>query len=179
MHKNENSGAARYCSEVADAHFRDDANNLVTTTHQPEQTETTLLVQMLRKESNSGLMHDFARVRSEGCLADSLTKHAGKADELINAVLTGNHAHPSFRTMLQSKTCLVECTVRTSLPLQVDNQFVSHTRSAFWHGPRCDQFLPSGQILDEEQTIGHPQWVSPPQPKDLVPHITHITTQYC
>ena len=65
------------------------------------------LIQMLRKESNSGQMHDLARVRSEDCLADSLTKHSAKADELIKAVLTGNllnvDAHPPFRTMLQNK----------------------------------------------------------------------------
>ena len=40
--------------EIADVHIRTDANNLVTTastTHQPEQTETMHLIQMLRKES--------------------------------------------------------------------------------------------------------------------------------
>ena len=101
--------------EIADAHIRTDANNLVTaasTTHQPEQKETMHLIQMLRKESNSGQMHDLAHVRSEDCLADSLTKHSAKADELIKAVLTGNllnvDAHPPFRTMLQNKAFLVE-----------------------------------------------------------------------
>ena len=58
-------------------------------------------------------MHDLAHVRSEGCLADLLTKHSAKADELIKAVLTGNlmnvDAHPPFRTMLQNKAFLVEC----------------------------------------------------------------------
>ena len=57
-------------------------------------------------------MHDLAHVRSEDCLADSLTKHSAKADELIKAVLTGNllnvDAHPPFRTMLQNKAFLVE-----------------------------------------------------------------------
>ena len=92
--------------EIADVHIRTDANNLVTTastTHQPEQKETMHLIQMLRKESNSGQMHDLAHVRSEDCLADladSLTKHSAKADKLIKAVLTGNllnvaHIHPS------------------------------------------------------------------------------------
>ena len=101
--------------EIADVHIRTDANNLVTTastTHQPEQKETMHLIQMLRKESNSGHMHDLAHVRSEDCLADSLTKHSTKADELIKAVLTGNllnvDAHPPFRTMLQNKAFLVE-----------------------------------------------------------------------
>ena len=101
--------------EIADVHIRTDANNLVTTastTHQPEQKETMHLIQMLRKESNSGQMHDLAHVRSEDCLADSLTKHSAKADELTKAVLTSNllnvDAHPPFRTMLQNKAFLVE-----------------------------------------------------------------------
>ena len=77
--------------EIADVHIRADANYLVTaasTTHQPEQKETMHLIQMLRKESNSGQMHDLAHVRSEDCLADFLTKHSAKADELIKAVLS-------------------------------------------------------------------------------------------
>ena len=57
-------------------------------------------------------MHDLAHVRSEDCLADPLTKHSAKADELIKAVLTGNllnvDAHPPFRTMLQNNAFLVE-----------------------------------------------------------------------
>ena len=57
-------------------------------------------------------MHDLAHARSEDCLADSLTKHSAKADELIKAVLTGNllnvDTHPPFRTMLQNKAFLVE-----------------------------------------------------------------------
>ena len=105
--------------EIADVHIRTDANNLVTTastTHQPEQKETMHLVQMLRKESNSGQMHDLAHVRSEDCLADSLT-HSAKADELIKAVLAGNllnvDAHPPFRTMLQNKASSAQYEART------------------------------------------------------------------
>ena len=98
--------------ELADVHIRTDANSLVTTaftTHQPEQKETLRLIQMLRKESNSGQMQDLAHVRSEDCLADSLTKHSAKADELIKAVSFLNvDAHPPFRTMLQNKAFLVE-----------------------------------------------------------------------
>ena len=107
--------------EIADVHIRTDANNLVTTastTHQLEQKETMHLIQMLRKGSNSGQMHDLAHVRSEDCLADSLTKHSAKADELIKAVLTGNllnvDAHPAFRTMLQNKAFLVEWLARNT-----------------------------------------------------------------
>ena len=98
-----------------DASYRNNEDKLVTTastTHQPEQKETMRLIQMLRKESNSGQMHDLAHVRSEDCLADSLTKHSAKADELIKDVLTGNllnvDAHPPFRIMLQNKAFLVE-----------------------------------------------------------------------
>ena len=43
--------------EIVPRHIRADANNLVTTagaTHLPEQKETHHLIQMLRKESNSG-----------------------------------------------------------------------------------------------------------------------------
>ena len=101
--------------ELADVHIRTDANSLVTTastTHQPDQKETMHLIQMLRKESNSGQMHDLARVRSEYCLADCLTKSSAKADELIKAVLTGvlpnADVHPPFRTVLQNKAFLVE-----------------------------------------------------------------------
>ena len=100
---------------IADVHIRTDANNLVTTastTRQPEQKETMHLIQMLRKESNSGQMHNLAQARSKDCLADPLTKHSAKADEPIKAVLTGNlmnvDAHPPFRTMLQNKKFLVE-----------------------------------------------------------------------
>ena len=55
-------------------------------------------------------MHDLAHVRSEACLADSLTKHSANADELIKAVLNllNVDAHPPFRTMLQNKAFLVE-----------------------------------------------------------------------
>ena len=57
-------------------------------------------------------MHDLAGVRSDDCLADSLTKHSAKGNELIKAVLTGNlvnvDTHPPFRTRLQNKAFLVE-----------------------------------------------------------------------
>ena len=48
-------------SELADVHARTDGNNLVTTastTHQPAHKETMHLIHMLRKESNTGQMHD-------------------------------------------------------------------------------------------------------------------------
>ena len=46
---------------------------------QPCPQEAMHSIQMLQKESNSGQMHDLARVRSEGCLADSLTKHSAES----------------------------------------------------------------------------------------------------
>ena len=101
--------------EVVNIHIRTDANNLVTTastTHQPEQKETMHLIQMLRKESNSGQMHDLSHVRSEYCLADCLTKHSAQADVLIEAINTGYlqqvDCHPPFRTMIKSKAFLAE-----------------------------------------------------------------------
>ena len=71
--------------KLANVHIRTDANNLVTaasTTHQPELKETMHLIQMLRKESSSGRMHDLAHVRSEYCLADCLTKSSAKAHQI-------------------------------------------------------------------------------------------------
>ena len=100
--------------EVCDIHIRTDANNLVTTastTHLPEQKETIHLIQMLRKEANSGQMHDLAHVRSAYCLADALTKASAKPDQLIQSINTGKlekvDEHPPFRMLLQRKAFMV------------------------------------------------------------------------
>jgi hypothetical protein len=104
--------------EDAELHLRTDANNLVTTaktTHQPEQKETIHLIQMLRRESNSGSIDDLAHIISQYCLSDALTKHSAKPDELIKAVETGNllqvDIHPPFRSLLKHKAflCLWLC----------------------------------------------------------------------
>ena len=99
--------------ENAELHLRTDANNLVTTaktTHQPEQKETIHLIQMLRRESNSGSIDDLAHVVSQFCLSDALTKHSAKADELIKAVSSGIlqqvDLHPPFRSLLKHKAFL-------------------------------------------------------------------------
>ena len=96
-------------------HTRTNANNLVTTagtTHLPEQKETHHLIQMLRKESNSGALDDLAHVSSRFCLADPLTKASALADEFVKAVNTGIlpevDIHPPFRELLQHKAFLVE-----------------------------------------------------------------------
>ena len=101
--------------EIVPIHIRTDANNLVTTagtTHLPEQKETHHLIQMLRKESNSGALDDLAHVSSRFCLADPLTKSSALADELVKAVNTGVlpevDIHPPFRELLQHKAFLVE-----------------------------------------------------------------------
>ena len=63
--------------EKAPIHMRTDANNLVTTartTHQPEQRETIHMIQVLRKESNSGDIEDLSHIVTEHCLSDCLTK---------------------------------------------------------------------------------------------------------
>ena len=79
-------------SDDLEIHLRTDANNLVTTartTYRTEQKETVHLIQMLRRESNSGAIDDLAHVVSAQCLSDALTKHSAKADELIRAVESG------------------------------------------------------------------------------------------
>ena len=98
--------------EVSDIHMRTDANNLVTTastTHLPEQKETVNLIQMLRKESNSGQMHDLAHVASAFCLSDALTKGTASVDQLVKTINTGIEKadqHPMFRSIMQHKAFL-------------------------------------------------------------------------
>lgn len=96
--------------EIVPIHVRTDANNLVTTaqtTHLPEQKETHHLIQMLRHESNTGQLDDLSHVVSEFCLADALTKHTAKPDQLIHSIETGIlekiDMHPPFRTLLKHK----------------------------------------------------------------------------
>ena len=94
----------------APIHMRTDANNLVTTagtTHLPEQQDTVHMIQMLRKESCSGAIEDLAHVRTEHCLANSLTKNTASADALMKTVETGTllmiDCHPDFRSLIQHK----------------------------------------------------------------------------
>ena len=93
--------------------MRTDANNLVTTaktTHLPKQKETIHMIQMLRQEACSGNVSDLAHIRTQYCLADSLTKSSARPDELVRAVTTGNlpeeDVHPPFRTLMQHKALL-------------------------------------------------------------------------
>jgi len=99
----------------AEIHMRTDAHNLVTTagtTHLPEQKETIHMIQMLRREANSGRIDDLAHVVTSDCLSDCLTKHSAKPDNLIKAVETGIipnvDAHPPFRSLLEHKAYLVD-----------------------------------------------------------------------
>ena len=101
--------------EALDIHIRTDANNLVTTartTHLPEQKETIHMISMLRKESNSGSIHDLAHTRTVDMLADCLTKSSVKPDNLITAVergvLVNVDSQPSFRNMVQHKAYLTQ-----------------------------------------------------------------------
>ena len=98
--------------EAVETHMRTDAHNLVTTastTHLPEQKETIHMIQMLRKESNSGRI-DLAHVVTADCLSDCLTKHSAKPDNLIKAVESGIlpcvDSRPPFRTVLEPKAYL-------------------------------------------------------------------------
>ena len=101
---------ADVAGEILPIHIRTDANNLVTTaqtTHLPEQKETHHLIQMLRHESNTGQLHDLSHVSSEYCLADPLTKHSAKPDQLVFSIETGQivnaDMHPPFRTLIKHK----------------------------------------------------------------------------
>lgn len=92
--------------EILPIHIRTDANNLFTTaqtTHLPEQKEALHLIQMLRHESNSGHLDDLSHIVSEYCLADPLTKHTAKPDQLVKSITTGKlekvDEHPPFRTL--------------------------------------------------------------------------------
>ena len=105
--------------EAAELHMRTDANNLVTTastTHLPEQKETTHMIQMLRKESSSGSIEDLAHVISGDSLADVLTKNSAKPDALLKAVSTGvlvaMDTHPPFRSLLKHKAYLAAWIVK-------------------------------------------------------------------
>ena len=117
--------------EILPIHIRTDANNLVTTaqtTHLPEQKETHHLIQMLRHESNSGHLDDLSHIASEYCLADPLTKHSAKPDQLIQSIETGQleqvDVHPPFRSLLKHKAFLVTWSVdHLSRPAQIHTVF--------------------------------------------------------
>ena len=113
--------------QVLPIHLRTDANNLVTTaqtTHLPAQKETHHLIQMLRHESNTGHIDGLSHVASEFCLADPLTKHTAKPDELVRSIETGTlhqvDVHPPFRTLVKHKAFITEWVIN-NLP---DPQFV-------------------------------------------------------
>ena len=99
--------------EVADIHMRTDAKNLVTkarTHHLLEEKETILMICMLRHETCSGSIHDFAHISTRNCLEDCLTKSSAKADSLITAVKTVRFLevdfHLNFRTLVEHKAFL-------------------------------------------------------------------------
>ena len=69
------------------------------------------MIQLLRRESNSGAIEDLAHVVSAQCLNDALTKHSAKPDELIRAVESGTlravDVHPPIRTLVKHKAYLM------------------------------------------------------------------------
>ena len=92
----------------SETHMRTDANNLVTTastTHVPEQQETSHMIQMPRKEACSGSIADLSHIRAQWCLADCLTKKSANPQNLIHAVRCGTlkevDSHPPFRSLLE------------------------------------------------------------------------------
>ena len=79
---------------------------------------------MLRHESNTGNIDDLSHVASEFCLADPLTKHTAKPDELVRSIETGTlrqvDVRPPFRTLVKHKAFITEWVIN-NLP---DPQFV-------------------------------------------------------
>ena len=73
----------------------------------PTGTMPTRVVKMMRRGSNTGQSHDLSHVTSEYCLADLLTKHSAKPDQLINSVETGTFVavdmRPPFRALVKHK----------------------------------------------------------------------------
>ena len=65
---------------------------------------------MLRHESNTGHMDDLSHISSEYCLADPLTKHSAKPDQLAQSIETGQleyvDAHQPLRSLLKHKASL-------------------------------------------------------------------------
>ena len=101
---------------------------LLRLTHLPEQKETHHLIQMLRHESNSGHLDDLSHIASEYCLADPLTKHSAKPDQLIQSIETGQleqvDVHPPFRSLLKHKAFLVTWSIdHLSRPAQIHTVF--------------------------------------------------------
>ena len=127
---------ADVAGEILPIHIRTDANNLVTTaqtTHLPEQKETHHLIQMLRHESNTGQLHDLSHVSSEYCLADPLTKHSAKPDQLVFSIETGQivnaDMHPPFRTLIKHKAFAATWCVQNLREPQKIETFLSETIS--------------------------------------------------
>ena len=106
--------------EEAEIHMRTDAKNLVTTartTHLPEQKETIHMIQVLRRESNSGDIEDLSHIVTAHCLSDCLTKASAKPENLIKAMETGRttdlDVHPPFNSLVQNKAFWAAWLVRT------------------------------------------------------------------
>ena len=138
-------------------HLRTDANNLVTTartTHQPEEKETSHLIQMLGRESNSGAIDDLAHVVSAQCLSDALTKHSAKPDELIRVVESGVSTlvdvHPPFRTLLRQKTYLMTWLRQNLDPRNHKNNKTIHKNEekGFYDFKQLETFF-AEEIVDE------------------------------
>ena len=72
---------------------------------------------MLRHESNTGHLDDLGHIASEYCLADPLTKHTAKPDQLIKTIETGRienaDVHPPFRKLIKHKAFLTNWLIDT------------------------------------------------------------------
>ena len=70
------------------------------------------MIQVLRKESASGNIHDLAHVATTAMLSDCLTKQNIKPDVLVKAVNTGVlpncDTHPNFRSLMPHKAYMAQ-----------------------------------------------------------------------
>ena len=91
------------------------------------------MIQMLRHESNTGQLHDLSHVTSEYCLADPLTKHSAKPDQLVFSIETGQivnaDMHPPFRTLIKHKAFAATWCVQNLREPQKIETFLSESIS--------------------------------------------------
>ena len=113
------------------------------------------MIHILRKETCSGSIDDFAHVRTEVCLADCLTKNSAKPDVLVKAVSTGVlpdvDTHPPFRSTLKHKAFVVSLLVDT---LGYSSLDVAHCQ---FMGSCVDEFPSALTYNVEEQCACKPE----------------------
>ena len=104
---------------------------------------------MLRTEACSGAISDLAHVRTEDCLADSLTKSTIKPEALIRAVETGVlpriDCNPPFRAKLHHRAFFTW--EELSIPTPGDEWVIDDkTLTRIHHQPRKRGFFPNSEF---------------------------------